>query len=99
MSPIDFFVLSALLFGIGIFGIVARRNVISLFFSLELILNSANVLLVGFSKLHQNLFGEVFVFFVLAVAAAEAAVGLAIVVALYRPTGSVNTEDFSRLRW
>jgi NADH-quinone oxidoreductase subunit K len=50
MSPIDFFVLSALLFGIGIFGIVARRNVISLFFSLELILNSANVLLVGFSS-------------------------------------------------
>jgi NADH-quinone oxidoreductase subunit K len=99
MSPIDFFILSALLFGVGIFGIVARRNVISLFFSLELILNSANVLLVGFSKLHQNLFGEVFVFFVLAVAAAEAAVGLAIVVALYRLTGSVNTEDFSRLRW
>ena len=99
MSPIGFFILSALLFGIGIFGIVARRNVISLFFSLELILNSANVLLVGFSKLHQNLFGEVFVLFVLAVAAAEAAVGLAIVVALYRLTGSVNTEDFSRLRW
>ena len=99
MSPVGFFILSALLFGIGIFGIVARRNVISLFFSLELILNSANVLLVGFSKLHQNLFGEVFVFFVLAVAAAEAAVGLAIVVALYRLTGSVNTEDFLRLRW
>jgi NADH-quinone oxidoreductase subunit K len=99
MSSIGFFILSALLFGIGILGIVARRNVISLFFSLELILNSANVLLVGFSKLHQNLSGEVFVFFVLAVAAAEAAVGLAIVVALYRLTGSVNTEDFSRLRW
>jgi NADH-quinone oxidoreductase subunit K len=99
MSPVGFFILSALLFGIGIFGIVVRRNVISLFFSLELILNSANVLLVGFSKLHQNLSGEVFVFFVLAVAAAEAAVGLAIVVALYRLTGSVNTEDFSRLRW
>ncbi|TCK05413.1 NADH-quinone oxidoreductase subunit NuoK [Phorcysia thermohydrogeniphila] len=99
MAPTDFFVLSAFLFGIGIFGLVVRRNVISIFFSLELLLNSANVLLVGFSKLHGNLYGEVFVFFVLAVAAAEAAVGLAIVVALYRLTGSVDTSEFRRLRW
>lgn len=99
MFLINIFVLSSVLFGIGIFGIIARRNVISLFFSLELILNSVNVLLVGFSKLHHNLFGEIFVFFILAVAAAEAAVGLAIVVVLYRLTGSVNTKDFSRLRW
>jgi NADH-quinone oxidoreductase subunit K len=99
MSPSDFFLLSALLFGVGIFGLVVRRNVISIFFSLELLLNSANVLLVGFSKLQGNLYGEVFVFFVLAVAAAEAAVGLAIVVALYRLTGSVDTSEFRRLRW
>ncbi len=99
MTPFDFFVLSGLLFTVGLFGVIVRRNVISLFFSLELLLNSANVLLVGFSKLHGNLFGEVFVFFVLAVAAAEAAIGLAIVVALYRYRKSVNTEDFSLLRW
>ncbi len=99
MAPESFFILSAILFAVGIFGIVVRKNVITIFFSLELILNSANVLLVGFSKMHGNSYGELFVFFVLAVAAAEAAVGLAIVVALYRFTGSVNTEDFSRLRW
>jgi len=99
MSPFGFSVLSALLLVIGLFGVVVRRNVISLFFSLELILNSANVLFVGFSKLHGNLYGEVFVFFVLAVAAAEAAVGLAIVVALYRLRKSANTEDYTLLRW
>ncbi|ADU96709.1 NADH-quinone oxidoreductase subunit NuoK [Thermovibrio ammonificans] len=99
MSPFGLFLVSALLFGIGMFGVIVRRNVISLFFSLELLLNSVNVLLVGFSKLHGNLFGEIFVFFVLAVAAAEAAVGLAIVVALYRLRKSTNTEDFSLLRW
>ncbi|MEO2066347.1 MAG: NADH-quinone oxidoreductase subunit NuoK [Desulfurobacteriaceae bacterium] len=96
---IGYVILSALFFCIGLFGVVVRRNVISLFFSLELLLNSANVLFVGFSKVHGNLYGEIFVFFVLAVAAAEAAVGLAIVVALYRLRGSVNTEDYSSLRW
>ncbi|SMO34076.1 NADH-quinone oxidoreductase subunit K [Balnearium lithotrophicum] len=99
MGATHLFILSGLLFAVGIFGMVIRRNVISLFFSLELLLNSANVLLVGFSKAHGNLFGEVFVFFVLAVAAAEAAVGLAIVVAIYRYRRSINTEDFSILRW
>ena len=96
---IGYVILSALFFCIGLFGVVVRRNVISLFFSLELLLNSANVLFVGFSKVYGNLYGEIFVFFVLAVAAAEAAVGLAIVVALYRLRGSVNTEDYSSLRW
>jgi NADH-quinone oxidoreductase subunit K len=99
MTPSAFFVLSALLFAVGVFGIVARRNVISLFFSLELLLNSANVLLVGFSKFHGNTYGEIFVFFVLAVAAAEAAVGLAIVVSLFRLSGSVDTDDYRTLRW
>ncbi|WP_457680432.1 NADH-quinone oxidoreductase subunit NuoK [Thermovibrio sp.] len=93
------FVLSALLFCIGLFGVIVRRNVISIFFSLELMLNSANVLFVAFSKARGNFGGELFVFFVLAVAAAEAAVGLAIVVALYRIKKSVNTEDYNFLRW
>ncbi|WP_456420301.1 NADH-quinone oxidoreductase subunit NuoK [Thermovibrio sp.] len=99
MSITGYVILSALLFSVGLFGLIVRRNVISLFFSLELLLNSANVLFVGFSKLYGNYYGELFVFFVLAVAAAEAAVGLAIVVALYRLRGSVNTEDYSSLRW
>ncbi len=99
MAPESFFILSAILFTVGMFGIVVRKNVITIFFSLELILNSANVLLVGFSKIYGNSYGELFVFFVLAVAAAEAAVGLAIIVALYRLTGTINTEDFSKLRW
>ncbi len=99
MSVYPLFILSAFLFSLGFFGVILRRNLISLFFSLELILNSANVLLVGFSKLHGNSFGELFVFFVLAVAAAEAAVGLAIVVSLYRFKKSVNSEDYTFLRW
>ncbi len=99
MSITGYVILSALLFSVGLFGLIVRRNVISLFFSLELLLNSANILFVGFSKLYGNYYGELFVFFVLAVAAAEAAVGLAIVVALYRLKGSVNTEDYSSLRW
>ncbi len=99
MSVYPLFILSAFLFSLGFFGVILRRNLISLFFSLELILNSANVLLVGFSKLHGNPFGELFVFFVLAVAAAEAAVGLAIVVSLYRFKKSVNSEDYTFLRW
>ncbi len=99
MNITGFVILSALLFSVGLFGLIARRNVISLFFSLELLLNSANLLFVGFSKVYGNFYGELFVFFVLAVAAAEAAVGLAIVVAIYRLKGSVNTEDFSSLRW
>ncbi len=99
MSAYPLFILSAFLFSVGFFGVVVRRNLISLFFSLELMLNSANVLLVGFSKLYGNPFGELFVFFILAVAAAEAAVGLAIVVSLYRVKRSVNSEDYTFLRW
>jgi NADH-quinone oxidoreductase subunit K len=99
MTPESLFVLSGILFAVGLFGVIVRRNAIAIFFGLELMLNSANVLFVGFSKLHGNLYGEVFVFFVLAVAAAEAAVGLAIVVALYRLRKSANTEDYTLLRW
>jgi len=94
-----FFVLSGLLFVIAILGLVIRRNAVALFFSLEILLNSANVLLVGFSKVKGNVYGQIFVFFVLAVAAAEAAVGLAILVSLYRHKKNVSTEEFTSLRW
>lgn len=99
METTVFFIVSGLLFAIGLLGVIVRRNAIALFFSLEILLNSANVLLVGFSKADGNLFGQIFVFFVLAVAAAEAAVGLAIVVSLYRHRKGVNTEEFTSLRW
>ncbi len=99
ISPANFYILGAILLSIGVFGLIVRRNLISVFFSLEIILNSANVVLVGFSQRMANVDGQVFVFFILAVAAAEAAVGLAIVVSLFRLKRSINIDEFSKLRW
>jgi NADH-quinone oxidoreductase subunit K len=91
--------LSAALFTIGVVGVLVRRNAIVVFMSIELMLNGANVALVGFGREIQSLEGQVFVFFVLAVAAAEAAVGLALLIAMFRHRPSVNLDEFVRLRW
>jgi NADH-quinone oxidoreductase subunit K len=99
ISPANFYILASLLLAIGLLGLIFRRNLISVFFSLEIILNSANVILVGFSQKMGNVNGQVFVFFILAVAAAEAAVGLAIVVSLFRLRKTIDIEEFSKLRW
>lgn len=89
---------SAILFVIGVMGVLLRRNVIVVFLSVELMLNSVNLTLVAFSQFFGNVDGLVLVFFVISVAAAEAAVGLAIVIALFRNTISVNIDDFSLFR-
>ncbi len=99
VSPVNFYILASLLLAVGLMGLAFRRNLISVFFSLEIILNSANVILVGFSQRMGNVDGQVFVFFILAVAAAEAAVGLAIVVSLFRLRKTVDIDEFSKLRW
>ena len=99
ISPANFYILASLLLAIGLLGLIFRRNLISVFFSLEIILNSSNVILVGFSQKMGNVNGQVFVFFILAVAAAEAAVGLAIVVSLFRLRKTIDIEEFSKLRW
>ena len=91
-------VLSALIFAVGLFGIVTRRNAVVILMSLELMLNGANLAFVAFGRHHGNLQGQVFTFFVIAVAAAEAAVALAILIALFRLKGGVTLDDAAELR-
>jgi len=93
-----YLVVSALLFSLGLFGVLARRNLLVIYMSLELMLNAANLALVAFSRYHANLKGQVMVFFIITVAAAEVAVGLALIVALYRRRGTAHVEDLNSLR-
>ena len=96
---IDYFILlSAVLFTIGAIGVMARRNSIIIFMCIELMLNAVNILLVAFSTLHQNAGGQVFVFFVMTVAAAEVSVGLAILTMIYRNIKSIDTNLLSNLK-
>lgn len=96
---IDYFILlSAVLFTIGAIGVMARRNSIVIFMCIELMLNAVNILLVAFSVLHQKSDGQVFVFFVMTVAAAEVAVGLAILTMIYRNIKSIDTNLLSNLK-
>ena len=99
MLPIDYYiVLSAILFTIGAVGVLVRRNPIIVFMSIELMLNSANLAFVAFARLHQSLNGQIFVFFVMAVAAAEVAVGLALIVTIFQAKHSINIDDISSLK-
>lgn len=93
-----YIILSAILFSIGIFGVLYRRNSIIIFMCIELMLNAVNLLLVAFSEYHHDAQGQVFVFFSMAVAAAEVAVGLAILVAIYRHLHSIDIDELKNLR-
>ena len=93
-----YIVLSFLLFALGLFGVIVRRNVLVIYMSLELMLNAANLALVAFSRFTNNLNGQVFVFFVITVAAAEVAVGLALIVALYRKRQTTHVEDLTTMK-
>jgi NADH-quinone oxidoreductase subunit K len=92
-------VLAAILFMIGILGVLTRRNVIVMFMSIELMLNAANLSLVAFSRLWGSVDGQIFVFMVMVVAAVEVAVGLSIVISLVRNRDTVNIQDSNLLRW
>jgi NADH-quinone oxidoreductase subunit K len=94
-----YLVVSALLFSLGLFGVLARRNLIIIYMSLELMLNAANLVLVAFSRFNENLNGQVMVFFIITVAAAEVAVGLALIVALYRKRRTADVDDLTSLRF
>jgi NADH-quinone oxidoreductase subunit K len=97
--PVEHFVyLSAVLFVIGIVGVLTRRNAIIIFMSVELMLNSVNLMLVAFSSYHHDPAGQIFVFFIMAVAAAEVAVGLAIITMIYRNNHSVDIDEMSRMK-
>jgi NADH-quinone oxidoreductase subunit K len=98
MPVISYFILSAILFTIGALGVLIRRNAIVIFMSVELMLNAANLAFVAFSRLYDTLSGQVFVFFVITVAAAEVAVGLALIVAIFRTKQSIDVDDMSSLK-
>jgi NADH-quinone oxidoreductase subunit K len=89
---------SILLFSLGLFGVILRRNLLVIYMSLELMLNAANLALVSFSRFNDRLDGQVLVFFIITVAAAEVAVGLALIVALFRKRQSAHVEDLTSMK-
>ena len=100
MVPTTYYIiLSAILFGIGALGVLIRRNAIVIFMSIELMLNAANLAFVAFARQLQSVDGQVIVFFVMTVAAAEAAVGLAIIIAVFRHRQTINADELRLLRW
>lgn len=98
--PLNHYILlSAIIFCIGVIGVLVRRNAIIIFMSVELMLNAVNLLLTAFSAYRGDASGQVFVFFIMALAAAEVAVGLAIIVMVYRNTSSIDINILNRLKW
>jgi NADH-quinone oxidoreductase subunit K len=101
MTPVGlghYVVVSVLLFCLGLLGVIMRRNLLVIYMSLELMLNAGNLALVAFSRFNNNLNGQVMVFFIITVAATEVAVGLALIVALYRRRQTTHVEDLASLR-
>jgi NADH-quinone oxidoreductase subunit K len=101
MNPVslqDYLVVSVLLFCVGLLGVIVRRNILVIYMSLELMLNAANLALVAFSRFNNNLDGQVIVVFVITVAAAEVALGLALIVALYRRRQTTHVEDLATMK-
>jgi NADH-quinone oxidoreductase subunit K len=98
--PISYFlILSAILFSLGVIGVVVRRNAIIIFMSIELMLNAVNLTFIAFSNYLGSVEGQIFVFMVMVVAAAEVAVGLAIIVAIYRVRETVHVDEIKLLKW
>ena len=99
MVPVNYYItLSAILFSIGTLGVLIRRNPLVIFMSVELMLNSANLAFVTFARMHESLNGQIFVFFIMAVAAAEVAVGLALIVQIFKTKHSINVDEMSSLK-
>jgi len=100
MTPISYYLaLSAILFAVGVAGVLIRRNVIVMFLAIELMLNAVNLALVALGRRIGSMDGQVIVFFVMTVAAAEAAVGLAIIISMFRNRETVNADELNLLRW
>lgn len=99
MLPVEYYIgLSAILFALGAIGVLIRRNAIVIFMSVELMLNAANLAFVAYARMYQELNGQIFVFFVMAVAAAEVAVGLAFIVAIFQSKQSINVDEISSMK-
>ena len=100
MIPLSYYlILSAILFTVGVIGVLIRRNAIIIFMSIELMLNAVNLSFVAISNHLNSLDGQIFVFFVMAVAAAEVAVGLAIIVNLFRNKETINVDEINIMKW
>ena len=99
MVPVDYYViLSAILFTIGALGVLSRRNPLIIFMSIELMLNAANLAFVAFASVYETFSGQIFVFFVIAVAAAEVAVGLALIVEIFKAKKNINIDEMNSLK-
>ena len=94
----EFLLLGAVLFCIGVYGVIARKNAVMVLMSIEVILNSVNINLLAFSQLHNNLDGNVFALYIIAVAAAEVGVGLAMVLLIYRNRKSISLDELSDMK-
>lgn len=99
VPPVLYLILSGMLFTIGVIGALTRRNAIIVFMSIELMLNAVNLTFITVSRFLQSIDGVLFAFFVMAVAAAEAAVGLAIFVMVYRSRETINVDEINLLKW
>jgi NADH-quinone oxidoreductase subunit K len=99
ITPAHYLVLSAALFTIGVIGVMVRRNIIIILMSIELMLNAVNINLAAFSQVLGNAGGQVFALFVITVAAAEAAVGLGIILAFYRNKETLNIDEMTLMKW
>ena len=100
MIPLAYYlIVSAIMFSIGTIGVLTRRNAIVIFMCVEMMLNAVNLTFIAFSRYLGNLDGQVFVFFIMTVAAAEAAVGLALMIAFYNNRESIDVEDVNLLKW
>jgi NADH-quinone oxidoreductase subunit K len=99
MSVYHYMTVSAILFALGTYGVLTRRNAIVIFMCIELMLNSVNLTFIALSRHLNNLDGQIFVFFVMTVAAAEAAVGLALMIAFYRNRETIDVEEINLLKW
>lgn len=93
-----YLILSTILFCIGLMGILRRKNVLMLFFSTEIMLNAVNIGLVAISKFYEDLSGQMFAFFIIAVAASEVAIGLGLLILWYKRTGSINLDDIAKMK-
>lgn len=100
MVPLEYYlILAGIIFTIGVTGVVISRNIIIIFMSIELMLNAANLAFITFAKQLNSPDGHIFVFIVMAVAAAEAAVGLAIIISLFRNKDTINLDEFNLMKW
>lgn len=98
MSLNYYLILSSILFFIGVFGVIRRKNILMLFFSTEIMLNAVNIGFVAISKYYNDLSGQIFALFIIAVAASEVAIGLGLLILWYKKSGSLNLDDIAKLK-